>query len=152
MYIFILNINLFLFCVCFKNVSDTLAQYPSIPTVILRWWKLKFCWLRWSIASFPQRRIRIFSEAWIWHTLQTPWVLGSSCTGANSCSDWKKGIPLCSEVCGSHLWSDVEMECTNCLLQRWNHVRLSFPNPEWCAKLLGVWSWLPVHLYSLDHS
>lgn len=32
----------FFMCVS-KNVSDTLAPYPGIPAVILRWWKLKFC-------------------------------------------------------------------------------------------------------------
>lgn len=103
-YIFFLNVNLFLFHVCFKNVSDTLARYPGIPAVILRWWKLKFCWLHWSFASFPQRKIWFQNILWsldLTHALQALWVPGSSCTDASSWSDG--GIPLCSRGCSSHL-------------------------------------------------
>lgn len=44
------------------------------------------------------------------------------------------------------------MKCSNCLLQRWNCVRLSFSNQEWCAKGVGVLSRLQVDSYSPDHS
>lgn len=128
-YIFLLNANLFLFHVCFKNISDTLAQYPGIPTVILRWWKLKFCWLHWSFASFSQRKIWFQNILWslyLTHALQALWVLGGSCTGASSWSDWEREIPLCSKGCGSNLLifliinlpSHMEMIYSICLLQR----------------------------------
>lgn len=46
------------------------------------------------------------------------------------------------------------MKYSYCLLQwkRWNCVRLSFPSTEWCAKGLGVWSWLQAGLYLITLS
>lgn len=61
-------------------------------------------------------------------------MLGSSCTDVSSWSDWGREIPLRSKGCGSDLLiflfinlpSHMEMIYSNCLLQRWNYVRLSF--------------------------
>lgn len=78
------------------------------------------------------------------------WVV--SRTDASSWSDWRKGIPLHHKGCGYHFWSYMEIKCSNCLLQGWSYVRLSFSNPESCVKGLGVWSLLQVDAYSPDHS